>query len=233
MHCGSCGEGYRPVFLGANFGREPHFAYVLAAAYAVLEATPFVIRLVSAAIGLLTLPGVYLLAKELFPSPNRGISSVVTFSILAIGVSYWHVNFSRLGFRAILFPLVEGVVLLLLLACFAYGTVALVSRCGLPAWSESIHVYCCAAAACGCVRCLWLSGRSEAAVDGIAMERHSHNGSSRPHYWSASGPLLLVGSRQLRPPAWSSQHPRRSRRGAVARALRERAEDVCLPSLSS
>lgn len=56
------------------------------------------LRIVSAIIGVLTILGLYLLANKLF---NWQIAALSSY-LMAIG--FWHVNFSRIGFRAIMAP---------------------------------------------------------------------------------------------------------------------------------
>jgi len=58
--------------------------------------------------GVLTVFGIYLLAKELF-SFNNGIKSPAVIALLSsffLAISFWHTSLSRIGFRAILLPLV-------------------------------------------------------------------------------------------------------------------------------
>lgn len=70
---------------------------------------PWVLRLVSAIAGILTVPGLYLLGKELW---SRRVG-LIAAALLA--GSFWHVVFSRVGFRAILAPLLLVYALALLL----------------------------------------------------------------------------------------------------------------------
>ena len=88
------------IFYPANNGREGLFINLQAISISLFGATPFALRLVSAIIGTLTVLGLYLLAKQLF---NRRIASVAAFFL---AVSFWHVNFSRIGFRAIMLPFI-------------------------------------------------------------------------------------------------------------------------------
>ncbi|MEK7546687.1 MAG: glycosyltransferase family 39 protein [Patescibacteria group bacterium] len=62
------------------------------------EGKPWVLRLPSAIFGILTVLGIYFLAKELF-SARVGL-----LSAFFLATSFWHINFSRIGFRAILAP---------------------------------------------------------------------------------------------------------------------------------
>ncbi len=100
--------GEYPIFFTENFGREPLFIYLVAISFYLLGVSAFSIRVVSAVTGVVTVPALYLLAKETFSQEKGGVSryrGLLAAFILA--VSYWHVNFSREGFRAILVPLLE------------------------------------------------------------------------------------------------------------------------------
>jgi len=58
----------------------------------------WMLRIVSAIFGTLTVLGVFLLIKTVFNS------QIALFSSFFLAISFWHVNFSRIGFRAILVP---------------------------------------------------------------------------------------------------------------------------------
>src|SRR3989338_6432375 len=62
------------------------------------EGKPWVLRLPSAIFGILTVLGTYFLGKELF-SVRVGL-----FSAFLLATSFWHINFSHIGFRAIMAP---------------------------------------------------------------------------------------------------------------------------------
>lgn len=103
-------DGFR-WFYPANGGREGLFIGLQAAALWLTGLRePWVLRIVAAVAGILTVPGIYLLGKELW---NRR-AGLVAAALLA--GSFWHVTFSRIGFRAILAPLVLTWALWLLLA---------------------------------------------------------------------------------------------------------------------
>lgn len=87
------------VFYPENNGREGLFINIQAAFINFLGAKPWVLRLPSALFGILTVLGLYFLGKELY-SKNIGLLAAFFLS-----VSFWHVNFSRIGFRAIMAPL--------------------------------------------------------------------------------------------------------------------------------
>ncbi len=91
---------YRP-FYPENNGREGLFMNI----QAVLMQTvfkgiyePWVLRIPSVLFGILTVLGIYFLGARLF---SNGVGLLSTFFI---AISFWHINFSRIGFRAIMSP---------------------------------------------------------------------------------------------------------------------------------
>jgi len=97
-----------PIFFVENFGREPLFSYLVAISFYSLGVSAFSIRAVSAMAGIATVLALYFLVKEIFPQDEDSLSryrGLLAAFILA--TSYWHVNFSREGLRAILVPLFE------------------------------------------------------------------------------------------------------------------------------
>lgn len=105
-------EGVHPIFFVGNNGREPIFIYLLAGAFEGLGASPFTMRLVSATLGALALPAIYLLVRETFRSEDRWFArAAALFSTLALATLYWHVHHSRLALRAIQLPLFEALAL--------------------------------------------------------------------------------------------------------------------------
>lgn len=91
------------VFYPENNGREGLFMNIQAIFLKFLMpfypgSEPWMLRIVSAIFGLLTVLGVYFLAKELF---SKKIALLASFFI---ATSFWHINFSRISFRAIMAP---------------------------------------------------------------------------------------------------------------------------------
>ena len=91
--------GHFPIFFANNNGREPLFIYLQTLSLAIWGHQAFSLRLVSAFIGLVTIAQVMTLARSFWPRQPYGLA-MLTGLILA--VSYWHVHYSRLTFRAIL-----------------------------------------------------------------------------------------------------------------------------------
>ncbi|MEK9154997.1 MAG: glycosyltransferase family 39 protein [Patescibacteria group bacterium] len=88
------------IFYPENNGREGLFINMQALSIFIFGNEPWALRGVSAIFGILTVLGVYLLTKELFPQ-NRKIALLAAF---LIATSFWHILFSRIGFRAITAP---------------------------------------------------------------------------------------------------------------------------------
>ena len=95
------------VFYPENNGREGLYINLQALALRLAgpsadprQAYPiWPLRAVSAIAGVLTVLGLYFLTKQLF---NWQIAAISSF---LLAISFWHVNFSRIGFGAILTPL--------------------------------------------------------------------------------------------------------------------------------
>ena len=104
LNAGDIGlRGDRPVFIPAFTGREPLYLYVAGAMARALGNTLFALRLTSAFFGLLTIAATYWLGREMLA--DRRIA-LLAAALLAI--SFWHVLFSRLGFRVISQPLLQA-----------------------------------------------------------------------------------------------------------------------------
>jgi len=103
-------RGHFEVFYPENNGREGLFIWLIAFSFKLFGPSVWSLRLVSAIFGILTVWGLYLLTKELFnSSTNRHFKTsfskkIALLAAFFLSVSFWHVNFSRIGFRAILVP---------------------------------------------------------------------------------------------------------------------------------
>ena len=114
------------LFFAANNGREGLFIYLLTAGIAVLGRTPEALRIVSAGVGIATLPAIYVAGRTLF-SHRVGVLGA---GILAI--TFWHVALSRVAFRAITLPL-------MLCLMVAFGAYAFTAR--MPSRRVSIAAF--------------------------------------------------------------------------------------------
>jgi len=99
------------VFYPDNNGREGLFINLIALSFKVFGISLFSFKITSAIIGILTVLGLYFLAKELFyfynSNSNSNLSSYIGLtSSFFLAISFWHTNFSRISFRAILTPFI-------------------------------------------------------------------------------------------------------------------------------
>lgn len=110
------------VYYPENNGREGLFINIQAIFLALIQKNePWVLRLPSAIFGFLTILGIYFLALELFKKiknykleKNGSVEyqnnylkfneKIALFSAFILATSFWHINFSRIGFRAIMAP---------------------------------------------------------------------------------------------------------------------------------
>jgi len=115
-------NGHHSIFFERNSGREPLFIYLQAISVALLGATPFALRLTAAVLGALTVPAIYWMVREAFADtctctkPQVQCRCAETdarwlggWTALFVAFSYWHITFSRLGFRVIMLPLLAAV----------------------------------------------------------------------------------------------------------------------------
>jgi 4-amino-4-deoxy-L-arabinose transferase-like glycosyltransferase len=107
--------GQRPVFFEANNGREPLFIYLAAASVSLLGRSPIAVRLVAALLGTLTVPATYTMARECLGRRAALLTALVT------AITFWHVNLSRIGFRAVGLPLFSALTLLFLARALQRG----------------------------------------------------------------------------------------------------------------
>jgi len=107
-------SGEYKVFYPDNNGREGLYVNILAVFFKLFGPSIWVLRFVSAFIGILTVLFLYLLAREIF---NWQIASLASFFM---AISFWHVNFSRIAFRGIMVPLLTVLVAYFLWRGFKY-----------------------------------------------------------------------------------------------------------------
>ena len=89
--------GNYKLFYPNNYGREGLFINLQALALKIFGNSIFALKFWSIIFGTLTVLGLYFLAKELF---KRRVAGLIAAFITA--TSFWAINFSRIGFRAIM-----------------------------------------------------------------------------------------------------------------------------------
>jgi 4-amino-4-deoxy-L-arabinose transferase-like glycosyltransferase len=136
--------GQYKVYYPEDNGREGLYVNILAIAFKyhlLPETAPWSVRIPAAVAGTLTVLGLYLLVLELFKEeryeqrdkshdpensnlpPHTSYltphsSSLALLAAFFLATSFWHINFSRIGFRAILAPLLLTWTSYLLLKAF-------------------------------------------------------------------------------------------------------------------
>ena len=95
-------KGERPLFITSYTGKEVLFFYLAGGLIRLVGNSIFTLRLTAALVGIVTVAAVYWLGLELFR--DRRVA-LVAAALLAI--SFWHLLFSHLGFRAITQPLLQ------------------------------------------------------------------------------------------------------------------------------
>jgi hypothetical protein len=95
------------VFYPDNNGREGLFINIIALSIWLLGPSVFAIKLVAAIFGILTVVGFFFFARNVFGFLGRAKADFIALlGTFFLSVGFWHLNFSRLGFRAILVPFI-------------------------------------------------------------------------------------------------------------------------------
>lgn len=96
-------DGERPIFISSYTGKEVLFFYLAGGVMRLIEPSVFGLRLTAVYIGLLTIAATYWLGVEAFRDKR-----IALFATAFLALSFWHLLFSRLGFRAITQPLLQA-----------------------------------------------------------------------------------------------------------------------------
>ncbi|MCS7001231.1 MAG: glycosyltransferase family 39 protein [Dehalococcoidia bacterium] len=88
------------IFYERSNGREPLYIYLLAGSFALLDVGVWQMRIVSAALGLLTVAAVARLATDLFGW------RVGVLAMALVAMAYWPLHVSHTAFRAVSLPLI-------------------------------------------------------------------------------------------------------------------------------
>ncbi len=101
-------DGWRPVFLPDNNGREPLFMYLMAGVMALLGPTALAVRMTSILSGAAMIAAQYVFAQAL-PLPRSRVTALLSAALIAFG--FWPLAQSHQALRAVLLPLWVAVLL--------------------------------------------------------------------------------------------------------------------------
>lgn len=139
----SAGKAFYPE----NNGREGLFINIQAFFLEILipdgkTPEPWMLRIPSALFGVLTVFAVFLLARELFRGEGeKKATAIGLIAAFFLATSFWHVNFSRIGFRAIMSPLFLSLGIWLLLLAFRKSSSWFIPLLGGIAYGLGFHSY--------------------------------------------------------------------------------------------
>jgi len=91
------------LFYPYNNGREGLFMWLISASFYLFGTSFWALKLPSVIIGVLTVLGTFLFTKEIFIQ-KKDSTTIALLSSFFLSVSFWHVHFSRVAFRAIIVP---------------------------------------------------------------------------------------------------------------------------------
>lgn len=111
------------VFYPENNGREGLFINLISLSFSIFGISIWSLKIVPAIIGILTVFGLYLFTQEILQNTKYKIQDaqhqsrskrggagqakyIALLSSFFLAISFWHVNFSRIDFRAILLPFI-------------------------------------------------------------------------------------------------------------------------------
>ncbi|GAB4518362.1 MAG: hypothetical protein OHK0046_25900 [Anaerolineae bacterium] len=109
--------GDRDVFFRNNGGREPFQMYAMALVSQLpgLGINFQTLKLLAVFEGLVTLPVLFLMGREVIGDRNRTLGIVVGLLLAAlVAASYWHVTVTRLALRIVMTPLVMSLLMIFL-----------------------------------------------------------------------------------------------------------------------
>ncbi len=137
--------GHLQIFFPDNMGEEPLHIHLVAAALVVLGQAPWVIRLVSALCGVLTVVFAWWLGREMSALDRDGQHGPAGWwlglgTALVLAILYWHLSLSRMGMEPITVPLLAVLAFALLCRALNTGRLATFALAGL-ALGGSVYTY--------------------------------------------------------------------------------------------
>jgi len=103
-------NGFRPIFITAFTGHEALFYYWLAGWFQLIGSSVFTLRLAAAMLGILALPATFFAVRQAVRFEEQSLS-IAAFATAYLAFAFFHVTFSRFGFRVITEPVVQALAL--------------------------------------------------------------------------------------------------------------------------
>jgi hypothetical protein len=104
-------QGFRPIFISAYTGHEALFYYWLALWFRLIGSSVFALRLAAALLGVLALPAGFFALREALRADDNGGLPAAALGAALLATAFFHVVFSRFGFRVISEPVVQALAL--------------------------------------------------------------------------------------------------------------------------
>lgn len=177
-------RGEHLIFFPDNYGREGMFFYLIAAVAQFIPLSPYSIRITSAMAGLVTIPALYLLARECCDRETA------TLAALVLAVNKWHIVLTRSGFRVSLMPLFVVLTLYGLARALRRGQPRDWAWCGLfmglGLWTYKAFLFSLPIVmGIALVYLLWSRGRQRLGMPSAIGEAATQ--------WPAASPHILMG----------------------------------------
>jgi len=104
-------HGYRPLFISAYTGHEALFYYWLALWFRLIGSSVFTLRLAAATLGVLAVPAAFFALREVMRFERELALPLAALAAAFLATAFFHVTFSRFGFRVIVEPVVQALAL--------------------------------------------------------------------------------------------------------------------------
>jgi hypothetical protein len=102
--------GYRPIFIPAYTGHEALYYYWLALWFRLVGSSVFTLRLAAALLGILAIPAAFFALREALRFEEHSLT-LAAFGAAFLSFVFFHVAFSRFGFRVISEPVIQSLAL--------------------------------------------------------------------------------------------------------------------------
>ena len=109
-------HGEYPIFFDSHPGREGLFFYLAAPIAAMAGLSHVSIKVAAALVGVVSIPAVYWLGREVFDPWTGALAAYL------LAISHWHIILSRMGYRAVLVPLLVALCLVFLVRGLRRGS---------------------------------------------------------------------------------------------------------------